>query len=96
MQSGYTINKRFERISTFHNVGQRTLYFVSIMFRNVQQATLYDDTTTFRNVGQRTLQALYVCIGLLLYSEGRMEEHGMYQIILDNILRVLRIIWSRS
>ena len=46
MQSGYTINKRFERISTFHNVGQRTL------------------------------QALYVCIGLLLYSEGRMEEHG--------------------
>lgn len=29
-------------------------------------------------------------------KEGREQEHGMYQIILDNILRVLRIIWSRS
>ncbi|MCM1542709.1 MAG: hypothetical protein NC121_15800 [Blautia sp.] len=39
---------------------------------------MHDDTTTFRNVGQRTLQALYVCIGLLLYLGERMKEHGMY------------------
>ena len=37
-------------VPTFRNVGQRTLYFVTIMFRNVQQATLYCDTTTFHNV----------------------------------------------
>jgi len=47
---------------SFHNVGQKTLYYVTRLFRNVQQLTLHYDTKTFRNVGQKTLYALYVFI----------------------------------
>lgn len=31
---------RKQNVFTFRNVGQQTLYFVSILFRNVQQDTL--------------------------------------------------------